>query len=105
MTDERLRAAIELDYLTPLAEARRIMGPEQILLGNLDPVRALRDGTPPSITAALRQCHQEAGSRYIVGAGCEVPRETPPENLRALCQYSREHAPCAQTRTHARSRN
>ena len=75
-------------YPAPVAEARAQMGPTQVLLGNINPVKTLRDGTPASITEAVAACHREAGSRYIVGAGCEVPRETRPENLRALCDYA-----------------
>jgi hypothetical protein len=30
--------------------------------------------------------HLQAGPRYIVGAGCPVPRETPAANLRALAK-------------------
>ena len=30
------------------------------------------------------------GRRYIVGAGCEVPRDTPPENLEAMRRYARD---------------
>lgn len=84
---------VDLDYLSPLDEARRAMGESQVLLGNLDPVRTLRDGTPESVTAAIRECHRQAGPRYIVGAGCEVPRGTPPENLRALTRYARATHP------------
>ena len=80
---------IDLDFLTPLHEARTAMGPAQVLLGNLDPVRALRDGTPASIEAALVQCHAEAGPAYIVGAGCEVPRGTPAENMEAMTRFAR----------------
>ena len=65
---------VDLDSLTPMADGRRAMGPEQVLLGNLDPVRVLRDGTPESITGQLEECYRAAGPRYIVGAGCEVPR-------------------------------
>lgn len=82
---------VDLDYMVPLAEARAAMGPEQVLLGNLDPVSCLRGGTPESITRAVAQCHAEAGPKYIVGAGCEVVRDTPDENLRALCDYARAH--------------
>jgi MtaA/CmuA family methyltransferase len=82
---------VDLDYFVPVAEARRAMGAEQVLLGNLDPVRVLRDGTPESITAAVAQCHREAGPRYIVGAGCEVPRGTPRENVLALTRYAQTH--------------
>ena len=82
---------VDLDHLVPLAEAREILGPEQALLGNIDPVRVLRDGSPESVNAAISECHQQAGARYIVGAGCEVPRDTPIENLRALSRYAQEH--------------
>ena len=79
---------VDLDWMAPLAEARAAMGPDQVLLGNVDPVKVLRAGTPESVTAAVRECHRDAGSRYIVGAGCEVVRDTPEENLRALCGYT-----------------
>ncbi len=84
---------VDLDSLAPLADGRREMGQEQILLGNIDPVRVLRDGTPQSVYAAVGECHRDAGARYIVGAGCEVPPDTPAANLRAMARYAREHAP------------
>ena len=82
---------VDLDFLVPLQEGRKQMGPEQVLLGNLDPVRALRDGTPESVYEAVAECHRQAGSRFIVGAGCEVTRDTPVANLQALVAYAREH--------------
>jgi MtaA/CmuA family methyltransferase len=82
---------VDLDFLTSLAEGRAAMGPDQVLLGNLDPVRTLRDGTPESVYAAVAECHAQAGPRYIVGAGCEVPRGTPFENLRAMARYAADH--------------
>jgi MtaA/CmuA family methyltransferase len=82
---------VDLDFLSPMAEGRAQMGPEQTLLGNIDPVRVLRDGTPDQIYAAVAECHRQAGDRYIVGPGCEVPRDTPHENLRALVAYAKEY--------------
>jgi uroporphyrinogen-III decarboxylase len=75
---------VDLDFPAPVAEARLRMGPGQVLLGNIDPVKVLRDGTPESVTAAIAACHADAGGRYIVGAGCEVVRETPEANVTAL---------------------
>lgn len=86
-------AIVDLDSLAPMSEARQRLGPEQIILGNLNPVAVLRNGTAEGVTAAIAGCHREAGARFIVGAGCEVPRDTPPDNLRALCAYAHEHAP------------
>lgn len=84
---------VDLDSLAPVAEARQAMGPEQAILGNINPVTVLRNGTPDTVTAAIAECHRQAGPRFFVGAGCEAPRDTPPQNLRALCQYAHEHAP------------
>jgi MtaA/CmuA family methyltransferase len=79
---------VDIDFMVPLAEARRKMGPRQVLLGNLDPVRTLRNGTPEGIKQALAACHKAAGRRYVVGAGCEVPRDTPAENLLAMRDFA-----------------
>ena len=83
---------IDLDFLTPLAHARRAMRPAQVLLGNIDPVRQLRDGTPESVEAALAECYREAGTAYICGAGCEVPRDTPHANVEAMARFARSRS-------------
>ncbi len=75
---------VDLDSMVPIDLAREKMGPTQILTGNIDPVRILRNGTPQDIITALQKCHKDAGERYIVGAGCEIPRGTPNENLKAI---------------------
>ncbi len=83
---------IDLDSLAPLDEGRAAMGPHQVLLGNVDPVRVVRNGTPEEVYAAVAECHRQAGDRFIVSAGCEVVRDTPLENVRAMLRYAREHA-------------
>jgi MtaA/CmuA family methyltransferase len=83
---------VDLD-LAPIGEGRDKMGAHQILLGNIHPVHILRHGTPDSITAAIAECHRQAGTRFIVGAGCEVPRDTAPDNMQAMTAYARSHQP------------
>jgi MtaA/CmuA family methyltransferase len=80
---------VDIDSMVPLDSARHEMGPTVVLAGNLDPVKTLRGGTPETIAAALAECHRQAGPRYIVAAGCEVPRDTPEANVRALAGYAR----------------
>lgn len=82
---------VDLDWMVPVSQAREAMGPNQVLLGNIDPVAVLRNGTPEAIHDVLAECHSQAGQRYIVGAGCEVVRDTPLENLRAMCDYARDN--------------
>lgn len=84
---------VDLDSLCPLDHARSKMGAAQILLGNIDPVRVLRQGTPRSVLEAIGQCHCLAGARYMVGAGCEVVRDTPEANMQALVHYARVNNP------------
>jgi MtaA/CmuA family methyltransferase len=80
---------VDIDYPVPMLEARARMGPDQLIAGNLDPVKVVRNGTPESITEALAECYRAAGARYIVGAGCEIVRDTPDENLHAMACFAR----------------
>ncbi len=84
---------VDLDYPVPISEGRAAMGAQQILLGNINPVKCLLNGAPREVDQAVQECHRQAGPAFIVGAGCEVPRETPEENLEALIRYAIEHAP------------
>jgi MtaA/CmuA family methyltransferase len=80
---------VDLDYPVPMEEARNLLGPDQVVAGNLDPVKELRDGTPGSISDRLARCRQEAGTNYIVAAGCEIVRGTSPANVSALVEFAR----------------
>lgn len=86
---------IDLDFMNSPAEARAVMGAAQVLVGNIDPVRVLRDTTPEGVQVAVAECHHQAGGRYIVGAGCEVPPDTPEANMLAMTRYACEHEPAA----------
>ena len=83
---------VDLDFLCPVGEGRAQMGPKQVILGNVNPVAVIRSGTPKDVFEALGECHGAAGSRFIVGPGCEIPRDTPHSNVRAFAEYSRATA-------------
>ena len=82
---------VDLDYPCPVRMAREKMGQGQVICGNINPVSVLRDKSPEEIYKAVETCHKEAGDRFIVGAGCEVPRDTPIENIRAIGNYALSH--------------
>jgi MtaA/CmuA family methyltransferase len=83
---------VDLDFLCPVSEGRAQMGPNQVILGNVNPVAVVRGGKPGDVFQALAECHRQAGPRFIIGAGCEIPRDTPHENVRAFADYSRAAA-------------
>ena len=85
-------AMADIDFPVPMEEARTKTGPRQTLAGNLNPVKDLRDGTPETIAQALAAVQQQAGTQWIVAAGCEIVRDTPHENVRAMIEFARTHA-------------
>ncbi len=82
---------VDLDFPCPVAMGRNKMGPEQVICGNINPVSVLQDGSAQDVREAIERCHNEAGGRFIVGAGCEVTRDTPEENIRVLSGYALSH--------------
>ncbi len=84
---------IDLGYPVSVRAARAAMGAKQVLLGNLDPVREVRNSTPDAIAAALGACFAEAGPNYIVAAGCEIPRDTAADNFAAFSKFAGSNKP------------
>ena len=80
---------LDVDYLQTMKEVRREVGPNLCLAGNLDPVRQIKNSTPKQIFADFAETHRQAGERYILAAGCEVPPGTPKENVEAMFEYAR----------------
>jgi len=83
---------VDID-LAPMDSARIAMGDKQLLTANIHPVRILKDGSPELITQALDDCYKKTKPRFIVGAGCEVPRGTPEENFRAMINFGKTRSP------------
>jgi uroporphyrinogen-III decarboxylase len=77
---------LDLDHMVDLHAARQIMGTCCTLAGNLDPVSLVRNASPPAIRTALAACQSAAGMPYCVAAGCELPVDSPLENVAALCE-------------------
>ena len=77
---------IDVDWQVDMEHVRAVLGPRVTLTGNLDPVHAVMQSTPEQIRAGFREIYQKVGPPYFVNAGCEVPQDTPIENLEALCE-------------------
>ncbi len=83
---------VDLDSKVDLASARAAFPPSVAILGNLDPVRAVRDSSPARIQEDLAQCRAAVGDRYVAGAGCEIPADTSAANLAAFGEFVRSCA-------------
>lgn len=84
---------VDLDYPASMSQARELMPTAQVLTANIDPVRTVRNGSPKSIADALGECHRQAGPNFVVGAGCEIPRDTRPANMAAITAYAAARPP------------
>jgi MtaA/CmuA family methyltransferase len=76
---------IDIDWMVPVDESRRLVGPDVTLAGNFDPSAVLLQGSPQDVADAARRCIEMGGRRFILQPGCEVPPGTPEQNLRAFC--------------------
>ena len=77
---------IDFDWQVDMELARRLLGSQVTLTGNLDPVENVMRSEPKRIRQELLEIYKKVGNPYFVNAGCEVPVGTPLENLRALCE-------------------
>lgn len=82
---------IDLDWMVDLKKAFEIFREKPVICGNFDPVKVMLQGTPEQVYQSTINCLDTGGPRLISGAGCEIPEQTPTENLfaqiRALENY------------------
>lgn len=72
--------------------AKEKVGEKVCLLGNVKPAETLYKGTPEMVRAEVREIIEKAGDNprgLIVSSGCEVPFNTPHENIAALIDATR----------------
>ena len=82
---------VDLDWMVNLHEAALALN-GLALCGNVDPVTIFLQGTPEQVYAAVLENAAVCYPRWISMAGCEIPRDTPAENLLAQAQTLRDLA-------------
>jgi uroporphyrinogen decarboxylase len=61
-------------------------------MGGLERKGVIAHGAPDAIRAAVREALKDAPARFILGADCTVPSDTPWENIRTAIQAAHEGA-------------
>ncbi|MEW5946206.1 MAG: uroporphyrinogen decarboxylase family protein [bacterium] len=79
------RCVFQFDGKTDVFLARRVLGPEHCVFGDV-PAAMLAHGDRSDVERCCRRLIREVGAdgRFILGAGCEVPPDAKPENVRAM---------------------
>lgn len=85
---------IELDHAVDLGVAKARIGGRVALVGNVDTVTELLQGTPATVRASAQRCIDQAGAGggFLLGSGCIVPRYTPIENVQEMVRVAHSQA-------------
>lgn len=76
---------IDLDFMVDMDRAAEILPETCSICGNFNPVTVMYQGTPAFVKEEVRRCKQVRDrNRNFIAPGCEIPRDTPLENMIAL---------------------
>jgi uroporphyrinogen decarboxylase len=78
---------LSLDQAVDMKEARKILGEEVVLFGNVDPL-LLREGQASEVRDAARRCMENGGKNgaFVLSSGCLIAADTPLENMQAMAE-------------------
>jgi uroporphyrinogen decarboxylase len=84
--------ALELDHKTNARSAHDIIAGRTAFVGNLDPSGVLALAAPREVERKTRELLAVFADtpRFILNAGCAIPSNTPPENLKAMIGTARQ---------------
>lgn len=76
---------LDIDWMVDMAEAYKEMGEDVVLCGNLDPVGVIMSGSKDDIKNKYEEIKASLPrENWIMMGGCEIPRDTPVENMKFL---------------------
>ena len=80
---------LDIDWMVDMAESHRMMGPEVMICGNLDPVAVIMEGSQQFIKEKyMETADMIPHENWIMMGGCEIPPGTPVENMNYLRKLS-----------------
>ena len=82
---------VDCDFMVDMDRAADTLPQGTCICGNFNPVEVMLQGTPETVKAEVRRC-KALGKRNnnFIAPGCEVPKDTPPENMLALLAALKE---------------
>jgi len=87
---------LSVDAKVPLSFAKEIAGDKVPIIGNVDPMDVMMLGTPDevreNVLANIEAC-ADSPNGYIVATGCDLPVDTPIENVLTFMDTVRDYGP------------
>ena len=87
-------STFSLDNCEDLEIAKKVFGDKILIIGNVDPVSVVRNGTIEEIYENVRLGIEKAGDSpcgYFVATGCDIPTGAPIENIKAITDATRKY--------------
>ena len=99
LTEAMLETGVDMlsvDAKVPLTRAKEIAGPIMPVIGNVDPIDTMMLGTAEDVRAEIGRniadC-EDSPCGYIIGTGCDLPANTPLEQVYTFMDAVREYGP------------
>jgi len=75
-----------------MAEAAKLVPYDVVVMGNISPTHVVKDGSPEQVKNAVTELLEKMRRfpNFILSTGCDLPPETPVENLVAFMQAARD---------------
>ena len=86
-------SAIHVGNRADMIEVLKACPSDLPVLGNIDPVGILQQGSPEQVYAAVSSLLEKTAAfdNYILSSGCDVPPHTPIANIKAFYQALAEY--------------
>jgi uroporphyrinogen decarboxylase len=85
--------ALSIDSKVEMEYAACLVKDTAVLMGNVDPVDVLLNGTPEDVKKASVSCLTNSleAPFFILSSGCEIPKNTPPRNVKKMVKTAKEY--------------
>lgn len=83
---------LSLDSKVDFGLARETLGPDYLLMGNVEPTDPLTLGQPETVYEHCKKVIEQAGQEghFFLSSGCVIPDEAPVENMEAMFRAGHE---------------
>lgn len=88
-------SAFSVDNCEDMEEVKNALGDKVCLVGNIDPVSIIRNGTVEDVYREVKSCIEKASDSpngYIVGSGCDIPGGAPIENIKSVIEATKKYS-------------
>ena len=83
---------VDMDFMVDMDRAAGILPKDCCICGNFDPVTVMYQGSPEQIKEATRRCMAlSLKNNNFIAPGCEIPKDTPEENVIAMKEALEEN--------------